>query len=210
MDTSPRRNWTTRSGFAAAVGAVGWTVMPWLETAAYGTRPYVATEFDAVGFVGWLLMGVGLVGVRARFGDRFARLGRVGVGLVGVGTILVGAVRARSVAIFVDAGFRAVPATGEDPAGLILTWAVLLGYGFALAGAGALGLAFRRLDRRRRLTAGLLVAAPLVPALAVGLRLLGLVPLPVGRLLVGTNVALVPFGVGWAALGWQVFVARES
>lgn len=210
MDSAARLDPASRRGLAGAVGAVVWTTVPWLERVAYGTRPYVATWFDAVAFVGIALMAVGLVGVRARFGGRFGRAGRVGLGLVAVGVILLCAVRARSVVVLVDAGFRAVPATGEDPAGLVLTWATLLGYGFALAGAGLLGLALRRIDRRPRLTVGLLVVAPLVPALAVGLRLLGILPLPVGRLLVGTNGALVPFGLGWAALGRLVAVTRTS
>jgi hypothetical protein len=206
MDSVPRLDSAARFGLAAAVGATVWIAVPWLERAAYGTRPYVATGFDAVAFVGIVLMAIGVVGVRTRFGGRFGRSGRVGLGLVAVGLVLVGAVRARSVAVLVGSGFRTVPATGEDPAGLVLTWTTLLGYGFALAGAGLLGIALRRIDRRPRLTVALLVAAPLVPILAVGLRVLGVLPLPVGRLLVGTNAALVPFGLGWAALGRLVAV----
>jgi hypothetical protein len=206
MDSASPLDPAARRGLAAAVGAIVWTAVPWLERAAYGTRPYVATGFDGVAFVGVVLMAVGLAGVRTRFGARFGRPGRIGLGLVAVGLVLVGAVRARSVVVLVAEGLRAVPATGESPAGLVLTWATLLGYGCALAGAGLLGLALRRIDRRPRPTVALLVAAPLVPAVAVGLRLLGVLPLPLGRLLVGTNAALVPFGLGWAALGRLVAV----
>jgi hypothetical protein len=106
---------------------------------------------------------------------------------------------------FVRAGFRPAPATGEDPAGLVLSLAFLLGYGLVLVGAGGLGVALRRAEARPALAAGLLVLAAHVPFAAVGLRLGSLLPLPVGRLLVGTNAAFVPFGAAWAALGYRVW-----
>lgn len=111
---------------------------------------------------------------------------------------------ARSVAVFAAAGFRAVPAVGEDPVGLLLTWTTLLGLGFTVVGAGGLGVALRRVADPPRAAAVLLAAAAAVPLLVVGLRLLSMLPLPVGRLVVSTNAALLPLGVGWVALGAAV------
>ena len=198
------------TGAAAVVGAAVWIVTPWAHAAVYGDRPYVATAFDAASLLAWLLMAAGLVGVRAAFGERYGRLGRASVGATAVGMVTLGALSLRSVVVFVDAGFRAVPATGEDPAGLLLTWAALLGYGLVLAGAGGLGLSLRRVGAASPVAAGLLLAAPGVPLVAVALRFAAGVPVWVGRLLVTTNVALVPFGLGWAALGATLFARARS
>lgn len=193
--------WTAPTGAAAVVGAAVWILTPWAQAAVYGDRPYVATAFDAASLLAWLLMAAGLVGVRAAFEERYGRLGRASVGAAAVGMAVLGGLSLRSVVVFVDAGFRAVPATGEDPAGLVLTWATLLGFGLAFAGAGGLGLSLRRVGAVPPVAAGLLLAAPAVPLVAVALRVTAGVPVRVGRLLVTTNVALVPFGLGWAALG---------
>lgn len=107
-------------------------------------------------------------------------------------------------AVLVAAGFRAVPAVGENPAGLLLTWTTLLGLALTVAGAGGLGLALRRVDDPPRAAVVLLAAAAAVPHLVVGLRLRSLLPLPVGRLVVSTDAALLPLGVGWVALGAAV------
>ena len=199
------RRWLPWSGVAGAVGAPLWMAIPPLRTAVLGTRPYVGTAFDVGSFLGWLLMLGGLVGAHAVFRDRYGRLGRASAGLLGVGMVVVAGLLLRSVFVFVRAGFRPVPATGEDPAGLVLSLAFLLGYGLVLVGAGGLGAALWRTDGRPTLTAGLLVLAAVVPFAAVGLRLGSLLPLPLGRLLVGTNAAFVPFGVAWAALGYRVW-----
>lgn len=204
------RSWVRSSGVGAAFGAVLWVSMPWLQLATVGTRPYVATVFDVGECAGWLLLAGGLVGVRARFGDRFGRSGRAGLWLSGVGMSLVGVVLLRSVAVYVGAGFRAVPSTGADPAGLLLTWGLLLGFGLAVGGTGLLGVGLHRLDRETPLTTGLLLAAPLFPTLLVGARLLGVLPLSVGVVLVRTNVALVPFAVGWLALARLVLVGGDE
>jgi hypothetical protein len=113
---------------------------------------------------------------------------------------LVAAVYARAVLAFGRAGFRTVPAVGEDPAGLLVTSTVVVGFAATLAGAGLLGVALRRADFGDA-GAVLLLAAPAVPAALVVLRLAALLPTWVGRLVVSTNAALVPLGVAWLALG---------
>jgi hypothetical protein len=165
----------------------------------------VGTAFDVGSLAGWLLMFGGLVGAHLVFRDRYGRLGRASVGAMAAGMTLVAGLLLRSVLAFVRAGFRPVPAAGEDPAGLVLSLVALLGYGLVFVGTGGLGVALRRAEPRPTLAAGLLVLAALVPLAAVGLRLGSLLPLPVGRLLVGTNAAFVPFGVAWAALGYRVW-----
>ncbi|WP_152041922.1 hypothetical protein [Salinigranum salinum] len=202
--------WAPLSGVAAVVGSVLWMAMPWLQLAALGTRPYVGTAFDVGSFLGWLLMAVGLVGARTAFGDRYGRVGRAGVALSGAGMTVVAGLLLRRVAVFVDAGFRRVPATGEDPAGLVLTWAFLLGFGLVFVGGGLLGVALWRLGLGRPLAAGVLVAAPMLVLLLLVLRLLSLLPLPFGRALVGTNIAFVPLAVGWMALGRLVYTVARA
>jgi hypothetical protein len=204
------RRWLPWSGAGAALGALLWTTMPWAGRAALGTRPYAGTAFDVGSFVGWLLMLGGLAGAHLVFRDRYGRLGRASTGATGLGMVLVAGLLLGSVLAFVRAGFRPVPATGEDPAGLVLSLAFLLGYGLVFVGAGGLGVALRRAEPRPTLAAGLLVFAALVPFAAVGLRLGSLLPLPVGRLLVRTNAAFVPFGAAWAALGYRVWSETRS
>ena len=199
------RHWLPWSGVGAALGALLWTAMPWAERVALGTRPYVGTAFDVGSLAGWLLMFGGLVGAHRVFGDRYGRLGRASTGAVGVGMVLVAALLLRSALAFARAGFRPVPATGEDPAWLVLSLVFLVGYGLVLLGAGGLGVALRRTGDRPAFAAGLLVLAAVVPFVAVGLRLGSLLPLLLGRLLVGTNAAFVPFGAAWAALGYRVW-----
>jgi hypothetical protein len=198
------------SGVAAVGGAVLWTLPPWLQLATIGTRPYVATPFDVGTLVGWLLMLAGLGGARACYGDRLGRIGRVGLGLSAVGMVLVAGLYLRRVVVFAGSGFRPVPATGEDPTGLVLTWAVLLGFGLTLAGAGLLGVGLWRLDRRGSLAGGLLVAAPLFVVLVVGLGVGSLLPLPIGRAVVRTNLGVVPFAIGWMALGRSVYTRSRD
>ena len=193
--------WTARAGLAAVVGAAVWTATPWMRTAVYGDRPYVATAFDAASLLGWLLMAVGLVGVRAAFGEHDGRLGRASLGATAIGMVILGTLSLRSVVVFVGAGFRAVPATGEDPAGLLLLWATLIGLGLTLAGAGGLGLSLRRVEAVPPVVTALLLAVPAVVLVAVAFRFVGGVPVWVGRLLVTTDAVLVPFGLAWAALG---------
>ena len=192
-------------GAGAMLGALVWTVMPWIQAAALGSRPYVGTAFDVGSFVGWLLMAAGLAGVHLAFRDGYGRVGRAGVGTTAAGMVPIALLYLRSVLAFVRAGFRPVPATGEDPAGLVLAWAFLLGFALVLVGAGGLGLALRRVDGRLTPTAGLLVLAAVLPAVAVGLRFGSVLPLPAGRLLVGTNAAFVPLGAAWVALGYRVW-----
>lgn len=202
--------WVPWSGVAAAAGGLLWTATPWAQAAVLGDRPYVASAFDVASLAGLLLMAVGLVGVRAAFGPRYGRPGRVGVGATAAGVALVAAPTLRSVLRFAAAGFRAVPATGEDPAGLVVTWTTILGLGLAVGGAGALGLALRRLADPPTAAVALLLAAPTVPAAAVTLRLLSALPVPVGRVAVRTNVSLLPFAFGWVALGAAVWSRSRS
>lgn len=203
----PRLPWM---GLGAALGALVWLAMPWLQGATLGTRPYVGTAFDVGSLAGWLLMAGGLIGFHLAYGDRYRRLGRVSAGTTATGMGLVALLYVRSVLAFVRAGLRPVPATGEDPAGLVLTWAFLLGFGLVLAGTGGLGLALRRVDGRLTPTAGLLVLAAVLPAVAVALRFGAVLPLPVGRLLVGTNAAFVPLGAAWVAIGYRVWEAYRG
>jgi len=204
------RRWLAWSGAGSIVGALLWTTMPPLRTAVFGTRPYVGTGFDVVSLAGWLLMLGGLVGFHLGFRDRYGRLGRASVAVTAAGMTVVAGLLLRSALAFLRAGFRPVPSTGEDPAGLVLSLAALLGYGLALGGAGGLGLAVWRAEERAPPVAGLLVLAAAVPVVAVGLRLGSFLPLPLGRLLVRTNAAFVPFGVAWAAVGYRVWVVGHE
>lgn len=174
---------------------------PWVQTAVLGDRPYVASVFDVASFGGWALMLVGLVGYHSVFRNEHGRVGRIGIGLTGVGMVLVALLELRSVTTFVGAGFRAVPATGEDPAGLVVTLGFVLGLGCTVVGAGVIGVALRRAGNATTTGALLLLSAPTVPLLLVVLRFIMVVPLPVGRLVVSTNAALLPLGIGWVALG---------
>jgi hypothetical protein len=160
--------------------------MPWLRTATMGTRPYVGTAFAVVALVGWLLMAGGLVGFRRAFGDRYGRLRRASVGATAAGMAVVTALLLRAALAFV------------------------LGFGLVLVGVAGLGLALWRVEHRPTATAVLLVLAAVLPLVAVGLKLGSVLPLPVGRLLVGTSAPFVPLGVAWAALGYRVRSAADD
>ncbi|WP_058366636.1 hypothetical protein [Haloparvum sedimenti] len=191
-----------RAGAVAACGALAWTLAPTLALAAYGTRPYGGTGFDLLALVGWLGVGIGALGLGRAFGPSPTRVDRAGLGLFALGWVLLAGLHARSAAAYVAAGFTPVPATGEDPAGLLLTWLFLSGYAAVLLGTGALGLAVRARGEGIRTAAGwLLLVAPAVPAVLVLLDLLRAFPPAVGRVLVTTNAALVPLGIAWIAVG---------
>jgi len=192
-------------GVAAVVGTALSTGSPWVRTAVLGSRPYVASAFDAVSLAGWLLMLAGLASAHATFAGRFGRLGRASVGTTAVGMGLVSALLLRRVARFADAGFRAVPATGEDPAALPLSLLATAGYALTVAGAGGIGAALRAIDDRPPVTPWLLLLAPTVPLALIVIDRLADLPLAVGRVLVSTNAVLVPFGLGWIALGVLVW-----
>jgi hypothetical protein len=51
-----------------------------------------------------------------------------------------------------------------------------------------------------------LLSAPAVPLFLVVVRVLSVLPLPVGRLVVSTNAALLPLCIGWLALGRHVWM----
>jgi hypothetical protein len=55
-----------------------------------------------------------------------------------------------------------------------------------------------------------LVTASLFVALVAGLGGRSLLPLPVGRAVVRTNLAFVPFAIGWMALGHSVYTASRD
>lgn len=197
-DGPPR--WVPLSGLAAVPGAALWLLAPWLQVMSLGTRPYVGTGYDVLSLVGWVLMAAGLCGLHRLFRDRYGLRGTVAGAITGAGMALVALLLLRSVSAFVTAGFRPVPATGEDPAGLVLTWLALLGFGLTLVGAVGVGLALWSLEPRPTLTAALLVLAGVV------LRVTSLLPVPLGRLLVETNAPLVPLGLAWLSLGRLVLV----
>jgi hypothetical protein len=114
------------SGPAILVGALCWTLIPWVQLATYGTRPYVGIPSDVGVLAGLLLVGGGLIGARQVLGSAADRLGRVAVGATAVGLGCLSLLALRAVWAVVEAGIRPVPATGEDPAGLVLTWLALL------------------------------------------------------------------------------------
>lgn len=191
------------------IGALLWAAAPWAERAVYGDRPYVGTEFDLLSFVGLVAVAVGIAGFRASFRSEYGRVGTLGVASTGTGVAVLAALAGRSVLAVVAAGFRAVPATGEDPAGLVLTFASVVGLGLAALGAGALGAALRRLTGRWTPVSASLLSGLALPVLVLALRALSLLPLSIGTLVVRTNVALLPLALGWVALGAAVrFRAR--
>jgi hypothetical protein len=198
--------WLPWIGAGAVLGALLWTTMPWLRTATMGTRPYVGTAFAVVALVGWLLMAGGLVGFRRAFGDRYGRLRRASVGATAAGMAVVTALLLRAALAFV-LGFGLVLV---GVAGLVLSLAFVLGFGLVLVGVAGLGLALWRVEHRPTATAVLLVLAAVLPLVAVGLKLGSVLPLPVGRLLVGTSAPFVPLGVAWAALGYRVRSAADD
>lgn len=198
------RRWLAWSGVAAAIGAVLAIGTPWAQTAVLGTRPYVASAFDLGSLAGWTLMLAGLVGVRVTFGRQFGRFGRAAVGTTAAGMLLLAGLSVRRAVLFAEAGFRAVPATGADPAGLVLSAVTVLGLLFTVAGAGCIGLALRRVPNPPVATARLLLLAPAVPLGVFAFDLAFGLPLAIGRIAVGTDALLVPFGLGWTALGMTV------
>lgn len=192
------------AGVAAVVGGLLWAAAPWAKYAVYGDRPYVATGFDLVTFVGLAAVAVGVVGFRTAFRSEYGRLGTVGVASTGGGVLVLAALAGRSVLVFVAAGFRAVPATGEDPTALVLTFATFLGLGLSLVGAGALGVETRRLTGRWTLPAGTLLSALVVPVLVLALGTASMLPLSIRVLAVRTNGVFLPLALAWVALGAMV------
>jgi NADH:ubiquinone oxidoreductase subunit K len=156
-------------------------------------------------------MVASLVGIYVIFNDQFARLGRFSAMTTAVGMAIMSVLLLRRVVLFVDAGFRVIPATGADPAGLLLSVTTVLGLALTVIGAGGIGLALRRTEIFSVITSRLLLLAPILPGILIGFNQLIGLPLPVGRLIVRTNVILVPFGFAWIALGLHVwFYARST
>lgn len=197
--------WLPWSGVAAVVGTTLVIGTPWGQTAVFGTRPYATSLFDVSSFAGWLLMVASLVGVYVIFNDQSARRGRISVMTTAAGMAIMSVLLLRRVVLFVDAGFHAIPATGEDPAGLLLSITTVLGLALTVIGAGGIGLALRRIGIFSVITSRLLLLAPILPGILIAFNQLVGLPLPVGRLFVRTNVILVPFGLGWLALGLRVW-----
>ena len=207
MEFPPKRRlavaWT---GVGASVGAVCWAAMPWLQFATYGSRPYIGTGYDIGTLTGLALLVGGVAGVRAVVDDRLGRLGRAAVGTTAVGLCCLLLLAADSVAAYVQAGFVPVPATGEDPAGLVRTWLTLAGYALLAGGTGAVGVVLRGLPEPPTVTAALCLLAPVG---FVGLLLVDAVlPLSVRLLVVRTAAFLVPVGAAWVAVG--AFVWRRG
>jgi len=190
-------------GISAIVGAFCWIASLLLEPFVFGTRPYDATVFDVFRLLGWTLMIGGAVGVPATLGDQYGRIGRIGLGVVASGMVLVAGLHVRAVTALVSAGFRVVPATGENTLVLVATYG---GYSLVVVGAGLLGIALWREPDRPTSTAVLLVFAGVLP---VGMLLpYDVLPAVLRMLLLQSNTLLVPFGVAWAALG--VLVHRRA
>jgi hypothetical protein len=167
-----------------------------LEPVVFGTRPYDATTFDVLRLLGWTLMMGGVSGVPATLGDQYGRTGRIGLGLIASGMVLVAGLHIRAVSILVSAGFRAVPATGEQT---LVLFAAYGGYGLVIGGSALLGTALWRTSDCPIITAALLVFAAVLP---VGILLpFDVLPSMLRMLLLQSNNLLVPFGVAWTALG---------
>ncbi|SDF61161.1 hypothetical protein SAMN04488067_10671 [Halorubrum xinjiangense] len=190
-------------GIGAVIGAFCWTAASLLEPVVFGTRPYDATVFDVFRLLGWTLIIGGAVGVPATLGDRYGRIGRVGLGVATSGMVLIAGLYVRAVAVLVSAGFQAVPATGENTLVLIAAYG---GHSLVVVGAGLLGIALWRGPDRPAITAVLLVSAAVLP---VGMLLpVDVLPAVLRTPLLRPNNLLVPFGVAWAALG--VLVHRRA
>lgn len=201
LETDTRTWWVTWTSIAAIAGNLFWMLVPWIQMAVLGDHPYVASVFDVLSLVAWVSMAAGLLGFHTVFHRHYGRIGQFGVGLAGFGMTVVAGLLLRSVITFVQAGFRAVPATGEDPAGLLISLGTLIGLGFTLLGAGAIGIALLRIGGTHVAGIALLLSAPTVPIVFVVLRVSSLLPTPIGRIVVMTNAVLLPFGVAWLALG---------
>jgi hypothetical protein len=181
--------------------------MPWLQFAAFGSRPYVGTVYDIGSLLGLGFLLGGVAGLSVVIG-RPRRTGRVALGATGLGLCCLGVLAAESVAAYVAAGFTPVPATGEDPAGLVRTWLAITGYALALSGTGLIGVVLHRRPDPPAVTGALCLLAPVVPVLVV---LAGeTLPLPVRMVVVRTSALFLPFGVAWVALGRFVRVATTG
>lgn len=197
--------WLPWSGLTAVIGVVIAIGTPWAQTAVLGTRPYVTSAFDVSSLIGWLLMLVSLGGIYVTFKTHFGRFGRVAAGMTAVGMVLTAGLLVRRVVLFVEAGFVAIPATGEDPAGLVLSTVTVLGLVFTVVGAGCIGLALRRAENCPAATTWLLLLAPAIPLSVIVTDIVFDLPVTLGRIIVSTNALLVPFGLGWIALGATVY-----
>ena len=186
-------------GISAVVGTFCWIASSLLEPAVFGTRPYDATVFDVFRLLGWALMICGVIGVPTTLGDQYERVSRIGLRVVASGMVLIAGLHVWAVTVLVSAGFRAVPATGENTLVLIAAYG---GYSLVVVGAGLLGIGLWRDPDRPTITAVLLVFAAVLP---VGMLLpYDVLPAALRMLLLQSNNLLVPFGVAWAALGFLV------
>lgn len=187
------------------IGTIAVLGMPWIQTAVLGTRPYATSVFDVGSLAGWILLLVSLSGFYTMFKKQLSRFGRAAVGMTAVGMLLITGLLARRGVLFVEAGFRSIPATGEDPAGLLLSTATVSGLVFTIIGAGCIGLALRRIEDYPAATAWLLIFAPILPLGEIVNNLIFDLPIALGRLVVSTNALFVAFGLGWIALGVTVY-----
>ena len=145
----------------------------------------------------------GVIGVPPTLGDQYGRIGRIGLGVVTFGTVLVAGLYVRAVTALVSAGFRVVPAAGENTLFLIAAYG---GYSLVVVGAGLLGIGLWKDPDRPTITAVLLVFAGVLP---VGMLLpYDVLPAALRMPLLQSNNLLVPFEVAWAALG--VLVHRRA
>ncbi|SEH45893.1 hypothetical protein SAMN05192561_10288 [Halopenitus malekzadehii] len=155
---------------------------------------------------GWVLLLVSLVGVYTTFKEQFSRFGRAAVGMTAVGMLLITGLLIRRGVLFVASGFRSVPASGADPAELVLSMATVSGLVFTVVGAGCIGFALRRIENCPAATAWLLLLAPILPLGVIVSNLVFDLPIALGRIVVSTNTLFVPFGLGWVALGVTVYL----
>lgn len=178
--------------------------IPWVQTAVPGTRPYVTSISDIGSLIGWVLLLLSLVGVYMTFKKQFSWFGRAAVGMTATGMLLITGLLVRRAVLFVEAGFQAIPATGENPAGLGLSTVTILGLLFTVVGTGCLGLILRRVENCPAATTWLLLLAPILPLGVVVTNHIFDFPVVLGRIVVSTNALVISFGLGWIALGMTV------
>jgi len=183
-----------RHAVLTMLGGLVWTVVLGVDDVAPG--------YVGVAVLAPALVGFGVLEVHDRYGDRYGTTGRGGVILtaLGLGALLVAvvvyAVLRTGLALYLLVGLP------------LVVGAVALGVGSAL-----LAVALRRLGVLSLPAALLLgLGVPFVPvagaALAAAVGPTGYVPLFPGG--VATGFSGVPYGLGWAALGYRLLETADA
>lgn len=192
-------------GVAAAVGGLLWMV----PYGGLGGLLPTATPLWVAGILGIsvpaaLTIG-GVAGVRARWGDRLGRWGRLGSTALVVGLAFVGVGGA-----VVIAGLPAFDATGTDGFGPLF-WAGLalnsLGLVLQAAGGLLLGGSLWRRGLGPRAGSGLLVAG--VATLFAG-PLVGLLGFETVGAALDASLTLVVFGLAWVVYGGHFLATADG